>query len=168
MRRPDGGVAVAAPAPVLDQRGTRRAPRTAIVEGAEISHRRQALRADRSVDRRRAGAVGGRAQAEPARARLDGGREADAALSGDDRLGGFEMPEGGAAPRYRAGMAFSGADADGISDYATRHRRPGDRSQRTTSDIQSSRFIRRIVSSRSEPVETIAAGAPVTSSSRAM
>ena len=36
----------------------------------------------------------------------------------------FELPGGGAAPRYRAGVAFSGVDADSITDYATRHRRP--------------------------------------------
>jgi hypothetical protein len=35
----------------------------------------------------------------------------------------FELPGGGTPPRYRAGMAFSGVDADSLSDYAARHRR---------------------------------------------
>jgi hypothetical protein len=39
----------------------------------------------------------------------------------------FEMPKGATAPRYRAGMDFAGADADGIADYAARHRRPSDK-----------------------------------------
>jgi hypothetical protein len=38
----------------------------------------------------------------------------------------FELPGGGTAPRYRAGLVFSDADADGIGEYAGRHRRRED------------------------------------------
>jgi len=36
----------------------------------------------------------------------------------------FELPRGRSAPQYRAGLEFSGADADGIGGYALRHRKP--------------------------------------------
>ena len=122
----DGGVAVAAPAPALDQHGTRRAARTAIVDGAEILIDGGARATDRSLGHRRAGPLGGGAEAQPASARVDGRREADAALSGDGRLGDIRAARRRAAPRYRAGLAFSGADADSITEYATRHRRRED------------------------------------------
>ena len=38
----------------------------------------------------------------------------------------FELPGAGTAPRYRAGLAFSDADADGIGEYVARHRRRED------------------------------------------
>lgn len=41
----------------------------------------------------------------------------------------FELPKGRATPQYRAGLEFSGADADGVGGYALRHRKP------TVSDI---------------------------------
>lgn len=120
----DGGVAVAAPAPALDQRGTRRAPRTAIVESAEILIDGGPVRL---VDLSALGAqVLSTAVLRPSqRVRVS---------MVDEKLtlrfqativwATFEMPRGGTAPRYRAGIVFSGADADSISEYATRHRRP--------------------------------------------
>jgi len=120
----DGSVAIAAPTPVLDQRGTRRAARTAIADGAEILIDGGAVRL---IDLSAVGAqVLSSAVLRPSqRVRVS---------MVDEKLTlrfqativwvTFELPGGGAAPRYRAGMAFSGADVDSITGYATRHRRP--------------------------------------------
>ena len=35
----------------------------------------------------------------------------------------FELSRGELGPRYRAGLEFSGADTDGIAEYARRHQR---------------------------------------------
>ena len=120
----DGGVAVAAPAPVLDQRGTRRAARTAIVDGAEILIDGGPVRL---IDLSTIGAQ----IVSPAVLRPN---QRIRVSMVDEKLtlrfqatvvwATFELPSGGAAPRYRAGVAFSGVDADSITDYATRHRRP--------------------------------------------
>jgi hypothetical protein len=120
----DGGVAVAAPAPALDQRGTRRAPRTAIVESAEILVDGGPVRlVDLSV-------LGAQVVSS---AVLRPNQRVRVSMV-DEKLtlrfqativwATFEMPRGGTAPRYRAGIAFLGADADSISEYAARHRRP--------------------------------------------
>jgi PilZ domain len=37
----------------------------------------------------------------------------------------FELGRGEAGPRYRAGLEFSGADSDGVAEYARRHQRKG-------------------------------------------
>ena len=120
----DGGVAVAAPAPALDQRGTRRAARTSIVDGAEILIDGGPVRL---VDL----SVLGAQVLSPAVLRPN---QRVRVSMVDEKLtlrfqativwATFELPGGGTAPRYRAGIAFSGADADSITEYATRHRRP--------------------------------------------
>jgi len=119
-------VAAPAPAPVLDRRGTRRAPRSVIVDGVDIVVDGSPARL---VDLSTVGAqVLSAAVLKPnQRVRIS---------MVDDRLtlrfqativwAAFELPKGGAAPRYRAGMEFAGADADGIADYAARHRRPSE------------------------------------------
>ncbi len=121
----DGGVAVATPAPALDQSGTRRAARTAIVDGAEILIDGGPVRLiDLSVH---GAQVLSSAVLRPnQRVRVS---------MVDEKLtlrfqatvvwATFELPGGGTAPRYRAGVAFSGADADSVTEYAMRHRRPG-------------------------------------------
>jgi len=38
----------------------------------------------------------------------------------------FELPKGNPTPHYRAGLEFSGADADEVSEYLARHKRPGE------------------------------------------
>jgi PilZ domain len=119
----DGGVAVAAPAPVLDQHGTRRAARTAIVESAEILVDGDAVRlVDLSV-------LGAQVLSPAA---LRPGQRVRVSMV-DEKLtlrfqatviwATFELPGGGTAPRYRAGIEFSGADAAGIGEYAARHLR---------------------------------------------
>ncbi len=119
-----GGLAVAAPAPVLDRRGTRRAPRTVIVDGVDIVVDGSPARL---VDLSTVGA-----QVLSAAVLRPGQRVRISMV--DERVtlrfqaaivwAAFELPKGGGAPRYRAGMDFSGADVDGIIDYASRHRRP--------------------------------------------
>ena len=37
----------------------------------------------------------------------------------------FELARGDLGPCYRAGLEFSGADSDGIAEYARRHQRKG-------------------------------------------
>jgi PilZ domain len=122
----DGGVAVAAPAPVLDQHGTRRAARTAIVESAEILVDGDAVRlVDLSV-------LGAQVLSPAA---LRPSQRVRVSMV-DEKLtlrfqatviwATFELPGGATAPRYRAGLAFSDADAAGISEYAARHRRRED------------------------------------------
>src|SRR4029453_6285025 len=119
----DGGVAVAAPAPALDQHGTRRAARTAIVESAEILVDGDAVRlVDLSV-------LGAQVLSPAA---LRPGQRVRVSMV-DEKLtlrfqatgiwATFELPGGGPAPRYRAGIEFSGADAAGIGEYAARHLR---------------------------------------------
>jgi hypothetical protein len=119
----DGGVAVAAPAPALDQHGTRRAARTAIVESAEILVDGDAVRlVDLSV-------LGAQVLSPAA---LRPGQRVRVSMV-DEKLtlrfqatviwATFELPGGGTAPRYRAGIEFSGADAAGIGEYAARHLR---------------------------------------------
>jgi PilZ domain-containing protein len=119
----DGSVAVAAPAPALDQGGTRRAARTAIVDGAEILIDGGAVRL---IDLSTVGAQ----VLSPAVLRPN---QRVRVSMVDEKLtlrfqativwATFELPGGGSAPRYRAGLAFTGADAGSITEYATRHRR---------------------------------------------
>ena len=121
-----GGLAVATPAPVLDRRGTRRAPRTVIVDGVDIVVDGSSARL---VDLSTVGA-----QVLSAGVLKPGQRVRISMV--DERVtlrfqaaivwAAFELPKGGGTPRYRAGLDFSGADIDGIIDYASRHRRPGD------------------------------------------
>jgi hypothetical protein len=120
----DGGIAVAAPA--LDQHGTRRAARTLIVESAEIL-------VDGSPVRLVDLSVLGAQVLSPAALRPS---QRVRVSMVDEKLtlrfqatviwATFELPGGATAPRYRAGLAFSDADADGISEYAARHRRRED------------------------------------------
>jgi hypothetical protein len=121
----DGGVAVAAPAPALDQRGTRRAARIAIVEGVEILIDGGPVRL---VDLSVAGAqVLSPAVLRPnQRVRVSMVDEKlTLRFQGTIVWATFELPGSGMAPRYRAGMTFSGADVESISDYAARHRKLG-------------------------------------------
>jgi hypothetical protein len=121
-----GALAVAAPAPVVDRRGTRRAPRTLIVDGVDILVDGSPARL---VDLSTVGA-----QVLSARVLKPNQRVRISMV--DERLtlrfqativwAAFELPKGDAAPRYRVAMEFSGADAGGIADYAARHRRPSD------------------------------------------
>ena len=85
----------------------------------------------------------------------------------------FELPKPPVkAPQYRAGVEFTDADAKAIDDFC-------DRQQDADGQVASARACyaatraatessRMIVSSRAEPVDTTAAGTPVSSSSRAM
>jgi PilZ domain len=122
----DGGVAVAAPAPALDQHGTRRAARTAIVESAEILVDGGPVRL---VDLSMLGAqVLSAAVLKPSqRVRVSMVDEKlTLRFQGTVVWATFELTGAGTAPRYRAGLAFSDADADGITEYAARHRRRED------------------------------------------
>jgi PilZ domain len=117
---------VAAPAPALDQHGTRRAARTAIVESAEILVDGGPVRL---VDLSVLGAqVLSTAVLKPSqRVRVSMVDEKlTLRFQGTVVWATFELPGAGTAPRYRAGLAFSDADADGISEYAARHRRRED------------------------------------------
>lgn len=119
----EGGVAVAAPAPALDQHGTRRAARIAIIDGVEILIDGGPVRL---IDLSVSGAqVLSSAVLRPnQRIRVSMVDEKlTLRFQATIMWATFELPGGGAAPRYRAGMAFSGVDADSIGDYAARHRK---------------------------------------------
>ena len=84
----------------------------------------------------------------------------------------FEIPPK-SGPRYRAGIEFVDADGAAVDAFCAHGHK---RAEIDASDLRSaarqsaicSTSSLTIVSSRSEPVETIAAGTPDTSSSRAM
>jgi hypothetical protein len=121
-----GGVVIAAPPPALDGRGTRRMPRTVMLEGLDILVDGNPARL---VDLSSLGAqVLSTAVLKPnQRVRIS---------MVDDRLtlrfqativwATFELTTKARSPRYRAGLEFSGADTEGVTDFASRHRRPTD------------------------------------------
>ena len=130
IRRPIGGApgsttpAVAIAAAPLDHVGTRRAPRSSINEGVEVLvDGNQARLIDLS-------ALG--AQVLSAAVLRPNQRVRVSMV--DERLtlrvqalvvwARFEIPQGNPTPHYRAGLEFSGADAEGVAEYLARHRRP--------------------------------------------
>jgi len=129
IRRPIGGApgsttpAVAQPAAPLDQVGTRREPRSPINEGVEVLvDGNQARLIDLS-------ALG--AQVLSAAVLRPNQRVRVSMV--DERLtlrvqalvvwARFESPKGSPTPHYRAGLEFSGADTEGVTEYLTRHRK---------------------------------------------
>ena len=128
VRRPLGtgsdasSVAIAAPAPVLDQRGTRRAPRLLIIDGVEVLvDGNQA----RLIDLSTVGAqVLSSAVLKPnQRVRISMVDER-VTLRAQALIVWARFELGNPTPYYRAGIEFSGADAEGIAEYIARHRRP--------------------------------------------
>jgi hypothetical protein len=128
VRRPLGTgsdastVAVAAPAPVLDQRGTRRAPRLPIIDGVEVLvDGNQA----RLIDLSTAGAqvLSGAVLKPNQRVRISMVDER-VTLRAQALIVWARFELGNPTPYYRAGIEFSGADAEGIAEYMARHRRP--------------------------------------------
>lgn len=130
-RRPTPGDAVASAAPLppppapppLDQHGTRRAARIAIQEGVEILVDGSPARL---VD---LSAVGG--QVLSSAVLKPNQRVRVSMVDGKVTLrcqatiiwARFELSRGDLGPRYRAGLEFSGADTDGVAEYARRHQR---------------------------------------------
>ena len=115
--------AVTSDAPPLDQHGTRRAARLAIQEASRCwstaarrgwwTCRPSAARCCRAAvlkpnQRVRVSMVDGRVTLR-CQATIIWAR--------------FELSRGDLGPRYRAGLEFSGADADGIAEYARRHQK---------------------------------------------
>ena len=107
----------------LDHRGTRRAARVAIQDGIEMLVDGNPARL---VD---LSAVGG--QVLSASVLKPNQRVRVSMVDGRVTLrcqatviwARFELSRGDLGPRYRAGMEFSGADGDGIAEYARRHQR---------------------------------------------
>ena len=108
---------------VLDHRGTRRAARVAIQEGIEMLVDGNPARL---VD---LSGVGG--QVLSASVLKPNQRVRVSMVDGRVTLrcqatviwARFELARGDLGPRYRAGLEFSGADGDGIAEYARRHQR---------------------------------------------
>lgn len=120
---PVASQAVTSDAPPLDQHGTRRAGRHAIQEGVEILVDGSPARL---VD---LSAVGG--QVLSSAVLKPNQRVRVSMVDGKVTLrcqatiiwARFELSRGDAGPRYRAGLEFSGADADGVAEYARRHQK---------------------------------------------
>ena len=129
VRRPIGGApgsttpAVPQPPAPLDQVGTRRAPRATMAEGVDVlvdgtqsrlidlsQFGAQVLSATvlRPNQRVRISMVDER-QTLRAQALVVWAR--------------FELPKGNPTPHYRAGLEFSGADAEEVAEYLARHKR---------------------------------------------
>jgi hypothetical protein len=114
---------VTSDAPPLDQHGTRRAARVAIHEGVEVLVDGSPARL---VD---LSAVGG--QVLSGAALKPNQRVRVSMVDGRVTLrcqaiiiwARFELSRGDLGPRYRAGLEFSGADADGVAEYARRHQK---------------------------------------------
>ena len=114
---------VTSDAPPLDQHGTRRAARLAIQEGVEVLVDGSPARL---VD---LSAVGGQVLSsavlkpnQRVRVSMVDGR-VTMRCQATIIWARFELPRGDLGPRYRAGLEFSGADADGVAEYARRHQR---------------------------------------------
>jgi hypothetical protein len=115
--------AAAAPAPELDRRGTRRAERANILETVSVLVDGSQARL---IDLSTLGAqvVSPNVLKPNQRVRVS---------MVDERVtlrvqalviwARFELPSGGAGPAYRAGLEFSGADAEDVGAYIARHRR---------------------------------------------
>ncbi len=114
---------VSSDAPPLDQHGTRRAARMAIHEGIEVLVDGSPARL---VD---LSAIGG--QVLSPSVLKPNQRVRVSMVDGKVTLrcqativwARFELSRGELGPRYRAGLEFSGADTDGIAEYARRHQR---------------------------------------------
>lgn len=115
--------AVTSDAPPLDQHGTRRAARHTIQDGVEILVDGSPARL---ID---LSAVGG--QVLSAAVLKPNQRVRVSMVDGRVTLrcqatiiwARFELSRGDLGPRYRAGLEFSGADVDGVAEYARRHQR---------------------------------------------
>lgn len=115
-------VAVDEPAPALDQRGTRRAPRVKVRDGVGVTvDGNTALLVDVS-------AVGVQVVSPTVlkpnqRVRvIMGNGKAPVRCNGSVAWAAFEMPKG-LPPRYRAGIDFTVADAGAVSAFADAHKR---------------------------------------------
>lgn len=115
--------AVTSDAPPLDQHGTRRAARLAIQDGVEVLVDGSPARL---VD---LSAVGGQVLStgvlkpnQRVRVSMVDGR-VTLRCQATIIWARFELSRGDLGPRYRAGLEFSGADADGVAEYARRHQK---------------------------------------------
>ena len=115
--------AVTSDAPPLDQHGTRRAARLHIQEGVEVLVDGSPARL---VD---LSAVGGQVLSssvlkpnQRVRVSMVDGR-VTLRCQATIIWARFELSRGDMGPRYRAGLEFSGADADGVAEYARRHQK---------------------------------------------
>ena len=115
--------AVTSDAPPLDQHGTRRAARLAIQDGVEVLVDGSPARL---VD---LSAVGGQVLAsgvlkpnQRVRVSMVDGR-VTLRCQATIIWARFELSRGDLGPRYRAGLEFSGADVDGVAEYARRHQK---------------------------------------------
>jgi hypothetical protein len=117
-------VAVASSVPALDQRGTRRAERAVMLDGVAILvDGSQATLVDLST-------IGAQVLSSTV---LRPNQRVRVSMV-DERVtlrtqalviwAAFELPKGTEGPLYRAGLEFTGADAEGVADYLTRHRTP--------------------------------------------
>jgi hypothetical protein len=133
LRRPIGGApgsttpAVPQPPPSLDKAGTRRVHRSFMADGVDVLvDGNQARLIDLST-------LG--AQVLSASVLRPNQRVRVSMV--DERLtlraqaliiwARFELPKGNPTPHYRAGLEFSGADADEVNEYLARHRRAVDK-----------------------------------------
>jgi hypothetical protein len=128
VRRPLGTgsdastVAVAAPAPVLDQRGTRRAPRLPIIDGVEVLvDGNQARLIDLSTVGAQVLSSGVLKPNQRVRISMVDER---VTLRAQALIVWARFELGNPTPYYRAGIEFSGGDTEGIAEYMARHRRP--------------------------------------------
>ena len=119
-----GGPAVAVdePAPALDQRGTRRAPRVRMKDGVEVTVDGNVAAL---VDLSTVGAqvVSGSVLKPNQRVRvIMGDGKAAVRCNGAVAWASFEMPKG-MSPRYRAGVDFLVADADAVGVFAEKNKK---------------------------------------------
>jgi len=120
---PAASHAVTSDAPPLDQHGTRRAGRLAIQDGIEVLVDGSPARL---VD---LSAVGGQVLSsavlkpnQRVRVSMVDGR-VTLRCQATIIWARFELSRGDLGPRYRAGLEFSGADTDGVAEYARRHQK---------------------------------------------
>jgi hypothetical protein len=115
-----GGTAVAAPPLVLDQKGTRRAPRYRIIAGIEVLiDGNPALLVDMSMVG--AQVVSNTLLKPNQRVRLSFIESAKAVrFSAGVAWSSFELPKG--EPRYRAGIEFFDADPDAVGRFCQTNR----------------------------------------------
>jgi PilZ domain len=117
-------VAVAAPLPALDKRGTRLAERSMMLDGVAIL-----------VDGSQASLVDlSTAGAQVLSSTVLKPNQRVRVSMVDERVtlrtqalviwATFELLNGASGPLYRAGLQFTGVDAEGVADYLARHRKP--------------------------------------------
>ena len=116
--------AVVTPTPVLDQRGTRRAPRIRLASGIPVTVDGNAAEL---VD---LSAVGAQVVStiilrpnQRVRLALPEGKRS-LRCAGWVVWATFEMPQG-QQPRYRAGLKLTGIEGESLQSFAERHREPG-------------------------------------------